>query len=512
MLNRFFGHNAHTHLHVLGLSGIAFALCWSKVMMSISMMFIVLNLLLEADFKHYWKCLKSNRGYHLLLLFFLLHPISFLWSENLDYALHDFKAKLPIFVIPTIVCARPALSKKHLKIIFASLLAPLVATSLFNFASYQHWIGHREYDDIRGMSLFGSHIRYALLISIGAGISVVAAYRMRKYRYLFIGLFCWFAFYTLYSQVLSGAITFVGVLFIIGFYFLWQRNRAVALLLPVGILSAAGVLALWLLHPLEIDPVNYADLPSQTAEGNPYSHNLDFVSSETGNPILIFVCEDELKREWELRSDILYNGKNIKGDPVNFTLIRYMESKGLTKDAKGMEQLTNADIRDIEFGSASAHNRGIMSRLHSLRFEIQEIDNPNGHSLLQRFEYWKGAWSIALQHIAIGVGSGDVQDAFEYYYQKSNSRLLPENQHRAHSQFLTILLTFGIPGFLVFLFMLAYYFRYTFTSRQLIGLIAIAVIGLSFLMEDTLETQTGATLFGLFFGLHLPCTQSKESD
>ena len=53
MMNRIFGQNTHTYLHILGLSAIAFGLPWSKALMSVGMMFIVLNLLLEGDFKSY---------------------------------------------------------------------------------------------------------------------------------------------------------------------------------------------------------------------------------------------------------------------------------------------------------------------------------------------------------------------------------------------------------------------------------------------------------------------------
>jgi hypothetical protein len=55
MLNRFFGAYTHTNLHVFGLAVLAFGLPLNKVVMSVSMMFLVLNVLIDADLNKYCK-------------------------------------------------------------------------------------------------------------------------------------------------------------------------------------------------------------------------------------------------------------------------------------------------------------------------------------------------------------------------------------------------------------------------------------------------------------------------
>ncbi|MFT5859199.1 MAG: hypothetical protein ACI865_001299 [Flavobacteriaceae bacterium] len=512
MMNRIFGEHTHTYLHILGLSGIAFALPWSKALMSISMMFIVLNLLLEADFKSYWTNLKSNRIFWLVALLFFFYIAGMLWSCNMDEALHTFKQKLPFITIPTVLSAKPLKKTWQIDLVLLAFMLPLLFTSLLNFGYYQHWFGDKNYNDIRGMSQFGSHIRYGLLISMGAAIALDSIRRYRKLTIPFLLLLVWFSFYTMYSQVISGIITFSAVVGVYLLYHLWLRTKLLAtifLFICAGIIAAS---AFWLLKPLSYDASKYENLPKLTSEGNEYEHNFGFISSETGEPVLIYLCEEELETEWEKRSKFRYDGSTINGNPISHTLIRYLSSKYLHRDGEGVKALTIDDIENIEQGCSSVNHSSFMARMHSVRFELNNAEDPNGHSLLQRLEYWKAGLSIAKENWLIGVGSGDAQVAFDAYYSSNDSCLTTKNRRRAHNQFLTFFLTFGVFGLILFVLIIAAFIRYNLKKRQLLGLLFITIATLSFLIEDTLDTQTGVTFFALFFGIYISSVVNAKND
>ena len=513
MLNRLFGNNTHTYLHILGISGIAFALPWSKVMMSISVMFIVLNLALEANYREYWERFKSNRIFWLVVGVYTLNVIGLLWSSNIDEALHTIKQQLPFIAIPTVLVAKPITTKKHLDIIFMTFLLAMLITSLYNFLSYQHIIGNNFYNNIRGMSLTSSHIRYGLLISMAGAITLVCSEENRRRIVPCMLLLGWFAFYTFYSQVLSGVISFAAVIAVYAIYHLWIRRKTLAIVLGVGLLIAGILPVFWLLKPLTVNPSDYDSLPKLTAQGNPYEHNFDFIDSETREPVLIYLCEQELQEEWDKRSQISYYGETLEGNSLSHTLIRYLASKKLPRDAEGMKSLTDKDIKNIELGRPSVNYNGLMPRMHALRFQLNYAENPNGHSLLQRFEYWKAGFALAGSNWLIGVGSGDVQDSFNQYYEVSNSTLTEENRRRAHNQFLTYWISFGIIGFLLFLSLIILFIRFNYQQKSIMGLLFIVIAISSFFIEDTLETQTGVTFFSLFLGLFLvPKNNSSISE
>jgi hypothetical protein len=69
--------------------------------------------------------------------------------------------------------------------------------------------------------------------------------------------------------------------------------------------------------------------------------------------------------------------------------------------------------------------------------------------------------------------------------------------------FLTVQISFGILGSILFLLFLLSFLRKNYDQRNILAVCLFGVIIVSFFIEDTLETQTGVTLFSLFFGLFL---------
>jgi hypothetical protein len=302
-----------------------------------------------------------------------------------------------------------------------------------------------------------------------------------------IGIFLFTAFWTI--SLLKKRIYFIvfssGLLLLIGtFLFLFFQNDKV------------------------IQPdINH--LPAKTLSGNNYTHHPELPYTENGHYIFIFLCYKELRQEWGKVSKIPYDSTDKKGQPLYGTLTRYMTSKGLHKDSVGFSKLSPKDIVNIEDGIASVTylKSGFFSRFKRIKWELQKNNNPNGHSILQRLEYWKTAWKIIQENSIIGVGTGDVDDAFQTKYTSENSVLTPENRLRAHQQLLTVWVSFGIIGLLLFVSIHVLFAREQHGHKNLIGFIFLLIILISYLSEDTLETQVGITFFSFFIAFF---TMKKE--
>ncbi len=499
MLNRFFGKNTHLYLHLLGLCGIAFGIPLNKVVMSISMMFIVLNLLLEANFKSYWINLKKNKIYHLILGFFLLHILGLLWSSNMDFAVHDLNGKLPLLVIPTILAAKPITNKSHLNIILSVFSGTVILLTIINVALYNQWIGQVEYDDIRGLSHFSSHVRFAIIISMVIAV-LLHQLKTSKRKIILLLLIVWLILYTLYSQVISGLITTTVVFLIYWIHWFYKKNKVIALL-PILILAGSLVsLFLWLFQPNHFD-YSTIDFNERTKRGNLYKHDSSIFSAETNLPLLLYICEEELSSDWEKYSSVPIDSTDKKGQAIIGTIIRYLASMELRKDAFGLSKLNKQDIANIENGETSAYHQGLIGRLYGVKYQLINNSNPNGHSLLERLEYWRTGFQIASDNLLFGVGTGDVQDAFNAQYEKNKTLLDKNNRHRSHNYYLTVLITFGVFGLLYFLFVFYSFIRFNLKNQDILAIAFISIILASFLIEDTIETQTGVTFFALFFAL-----------
>ena len=502
MLNRFFGNNTHLYLHLTGLIGLAAGIPLNKIAMSLSMMFLVLNLLLEGEFKVYWNNLKSNKVYLLILGFVILHVISFAWSSNLEYALHDFKVKLPLLVIPTVLAARPLIKRSHLDLILKMFSLTVLLISVINISLYQHWIGNVVYDDIRGLSHFSSHIRFSIIVSMAIAISIYFFLKASVKNKIWIGvIIIWFILYTLYSQVISGVLTMLVAIITYWTYLIWGKSKIIALApILIGVISFV-IIVTWAFKPVSIDIDKEIDFSEKTIEGNEYLHIPEIISAETNMPIHIYLCLTELTRDWHKYSKIPFDSLDIKGQPISETIIRYLSSKKIRKDAEGLSKLTKKEIIEIEKGVTSANHKGLIGRLYGLKYQIINVDNPNGHSLMQRLEYWKTGVQISKKNIFIGVGAGDIQDAFDKQYVLNDSLLSKEKRRRAHNYYLSILITFGLIGLFYFIYLIYYFIKENIGHNELLAICFILIILVSFLIEDTIETQTGVTFFAFFYGL-----------
>ncbi|NRA11162.1 MAG: O-antigen ligase family protein, partial [Crocinitomicaceae bacterium] len=385
-------------------------------------------------------------------------------------------------------------------------------TSMINFGAYNHWFGSTEYDDIRGMSLFSSHVRYALLVVMSVAIMIHFLFKKQGPTLLWIVLLVWFNYYTYFSQILSGAITLLGIYAVVLFYWVWHKKKIIALIGLFSVLITATVIIVMIFKPITYDPVDftYKTLDRRTAEGNKYYHKAGIVSPETGKPIHIYISYVELKREWEKVSKIPFDGLDVKGQHISSTIIRYMASKDLRKDAVGFAKLTKKDIKCIENGCTTVHNKGMIARIYGLQYQLSNVTDPNGHSLLQRVEYWRTGTQIAKRNWLIGVGTGDAQLAFNHQYYRDKSVLTKENRDRSHNMYLTLLLTIGIVGLVLLLWSHIRYFALNFKSGQIVAVLFITIALLSYFMEDTLETQTGVTFFALFYGLFFNFVEKEQ--
>lgn len=507
MLDRLTGKPVHLYVHLFSCILLAGGLPASKIPLSLGTILIMLNLLLEADFKTYWSNLKSNRIAYGLWCYIAIEWLSLAWSSDWNYAAHDLRVKLPLYAIPVALVARPLTDRRHLHLVLGFFLASVFVTSVLNIGSWFHLWGNRVYDDIRGLSQFASHIRYGLMIGMAIALCMVWYQQRLRYRFAAVLLIVWWTWYTYFSQVISGYVAVLAVFFIATLFLVASmRNRRLRWGI-VGAVSALVIFSVWwtidFFQPTpHKEPVK--EYIRYTAGGNWYRTDTVDVLWENGYPVVAYISDVELEKAWNAVSDIdYYTGVDKKQQPISFTLWRYMASKGLTKDSVGFRSMTKADVANVENAVASVElaKGGIRARLYSLKHQLEHPEDPNGHSLLQRLQYWKAARTIISEHWIAGVGAGDIQKAFDGYYATHETGLDEKQQLRSHNQYLTTWVTSGIFGLLAFLLWWLSLLRMGW-KKQLPAVVAFVAIALtSFLIEDTLETQMGVTFIALFYAL-----------
>jgi len=282
----------------------------------------------------------------------------------------------------------------------------------------------------------------------------------------------------------------------------------IALLVAIPLFISLYVLNIYKKY-FSFIPDKNVKLEKVTALGNSYNHDTLSNVLENGHYVWRYVCEEELRETWNKRSKLNYDGKDRKGQYLKYTLIRFLSSKGYRKDADGVNKLLPDEVHSIENGIANV----ICNNEHSLSIRIYETiweyENykltayPNGHSLMQRLEYWKASLGIIKEHLLFGVGTGDMNIAFDQQYIKMKSPLDKKWRLRSHNQFLSITVGFGLLGLLWFLISLIFPFKEKWVRRDYFYLIFFAILVLSMMTEDTIESQAGLTFFVFFNNIFL---------
>lgn len=504
MLNRIFGPKTHDNINLFAVFSLAIGLPLNKVVMSLATALLALNFLLNGDFKNVISRVKKSKTTWFIAIVFLLHFVGVFYSTDLNYALRDINIKMPLFVIPIVMIAYP-IKQSQLKYILFGFIASLLLTSIVNI---NFMLNHPE-ANYREFSRFGSHIRYGLLIVMGILVILHFTLKNKKWWPLHVVIIIWLIYYTIMSQVFSGyvALCFLGLGCFI--YFIMQvknfKVRSLAILIFFGSLIFTGYKTYDFLTP-DQSLLNFSDLPTHSQQGTPYYNDTTTLWFENGHHVPSLIAENELKKEWKKRSEIPFKGLTKDGKNIKPVILCYMSSKGLPKDKVGMDQLTPKDIENIENGITSIHltYNPFKKRLTQLRNELYLYSigfDPDGNSLLQRFEHWRAGSIIIQNNWLFGVGTGDLQISFNQVYSEMDSQLNPSYWRRAHNQFMTFWIAFGIFGFIIFTSFWCFYLCKNIALHNFIGIgFALISIG-SFISEDTLETQQGATFVALFLGI-----------
>jgi hypothetical protein len=503
---------------LLSLSSIAIGLSLSKPLISLGLFGLFILWVVSGDLKNKIKAFYRNKIAVVISSIYLLTLIGLFYTTNFDFALDDVRRKIPLFFFPFFLSGFNPLTKKELNILLKVYLTGVLIATFWCFFVY---LGCLDVVivDVRDYSRFNSHIRFGLEIALAIFFSGYFIYKTPQFKnkilWVFIGL--WFVITLYIFNLFSGTLVFVASLIIgllvFGLTSTKKRFKIISILLFTGLIitvvffvknAISNYYACYSVAPLE--EITFTSL------GNKYqkdAHTDKSMIKENGYYIEKNIARDELSEAWNKRSLFDFNGEDLKGQLIRNTLIRFITSKGQRKDKHAIDNLTKKEIKAIESGVSNYKYLTMNEfsvRLHKIIWEYDSYVNGrdiNGHSVLMRWEYWRTATRIIKNHLFVGVGTGDVQDAFNLQYENDSSVLIPKYRLRAHNQYLTYTVTFGIIGLAYFLFTLFYPIIKTKIYRNYLYLVFFSIVCLSMLTEDTLETIVGINFFVFFNTLFL---------
>jgi len=480
----------------------------SRIIMSVSQISFGILWIAHGHWKEKWNLFIHNKVALVLASFFLLHVVGVLYSSDLDYAIKDLRTKVPMLIIPFMFVGFPKVNQNQFERLLYFFIGAIMFVSFY--VTIAHFATHEEIRIIIGHG-FISHIRFSLSINLAIFylifLRVNNSYRNGLDIFSIVILF-WLVFFLFFLEAFTGVVVFIVLLFSVLLYLIYKSKSYLKrliyfCLILIGIIGITIYIHQFIKKNTTMEKIDAASLETRTASGGVYRHELN-AETENGKYIYIYICDEEVEQAWQKRSILPFDGLDYNNQLLKFTLFRYMTSKGLRKDKEGVEKLTLKDIKNIENGIANYHYTqgiGVESRLMKILFEYNnyiKTGDPSGHSVMQRVEYWKTAGKIIEKNFWLGVGTGDMNIAFQNQYEEMNSKLNKHSRLRTHNQYLSIWVGLGFIGFLWFLFVLFYPPFQLKAFGNIYYFIFFIVFVVSMLTEDTIETQAGVTFYVFF--------------
>ena len=495
-----------------------------KIFMSIGTIGISINWLLEGGFHQKLNRLKELKWAPFILsLLFILHVI---WIINTKTEINkktfDFLLiKFPLFCIPIVIGTSEFFNKKELKILLRAFFTGLILSTLISIMIYFDILHPKERTgDFRELSRFIHHIRYSLLISISIIITLylVLNTNIKEKKWLII-VMCWLFLMLLFIPSMTGM---AACLIAVSIIIVSNKNNFSRSFYYIGYLWVLGLILISFYTCFIIsgfyqikDECDLSNLQERSINGEKYIHNTNDLRTENGYFVWINIAPNECKRSWNSVSNYDFESKDKKGQALKFTLYRYLSSKGLTKDSIGMSFLSKNDIIKIENGKTTSINyNGIENRIREILLEIElflDKGEANRHSVSQRVIFLKAGLLAFKKNFWLGVGPGGIKDEISKQYEFISQDFEEETKKKGvHNQFLTLLITFGAPGFILFLIALIYPIIFLKKKIRPLYIAFSLIIVIGFLSDDMLDRQAGVAIFIVINSILLFAIEKKD--
>ena len=238
----------HRYIFYYGLIALVLVLPFNLLWSSWVFILIAINWLFEGGFKRKWQNLKKNYQAFYFIFFFVLHLLTYFYSENLDTFGGHIEKKLALLGYPLILASSTALSGKQvnfllqtfvLTMLLAMLICLGVATNTY-FESYQIDVFfYHELSEVIGLNAIymATYISFATFVTLYFSITSWKNLKpIFRFGSIFLILFQIIFIFLLSSKTILISFPILINIFLLMYFLVQKSYRFVFLILALNIL------------------------------------------------------------------------------------------------------------------------------------------------------------------------------------------------------------------------------------------------------------------------------------
>ena len=208
------------------------SLLFSKFLLTIGMIVLITNAVLNKDAKIYFKFFIQDKLAMAFTAIFLLYLVSYFQSENIHYWAERLRVKLPFLILPFAIANLFPLPKKYFQVLLATFFLIVFGSSVFSFTHYLiHFQSINEsYNYAKTLWTPIDHVRFSLAVVIALWLGIYL-YRTEFYFFNKNEKFAYFSgsilllFYLHLLAVRSGLVALYLSTAYFFFYFLLIKKK-----------------------------------------------------------------------------------------------------------------------------------------------------------------------------------------------------------------------------------------------------------------------------------------------
>lgn len=438
---------------------------YAPIIYTIGLGLMIIRILFIGSWKNKIQNFKQQKIILLCLLsVYILNIVGLIWTQNIAYGLRELNHKMPFLIIPIYMVAAYPIQKNTRNIIFSIYIILITIGIIIGVINY----AIDPYADTRLLIPSARNIAFGLNISLAVAFLCILTYKNELSKKISIPIIVIFVSFLFIASLISGIIS-LCILTIIGSLAIMARKNKKSASIAFGIVVLSVIASsVWLKMQYNdyFVPKESKQMPinETTALGNTYTSTItNFI--ENGFYVDKYSCPTEVEQAWKNRTGEDLNTTCNAQSPSSYTyasvIYRYLNSKGLKKDASGVKALSDKDIENIKHGVANivyTEKFSLRPRLYQTFYEFERYfrtGEVHQMSIIQRLFWSNNALQIIKANILIGTGTGDTRDALVSPVIDSHPELCTTGCN-PHNQFLYSLAAFGLLGLAALIFFMLY--------------------------------------------------------